>query len=147
MRETDEATRLDDLDELIDTGRAGEDGLADDELGEHAADGPDVDRVAVLGRAEDELGRAVVAAADVGDICLAGHQHFGAAEVAEFEDMRLGVDKQVLRLDVAVAHAERVDVRDRAADLKAVDFDELDGHAGLDTVVVLADPAHTPAPH
>ena len=64
----------------------------------------------VVGRAEDELGRSVVSRADVRDVRLTGDEDLGRAKVAELEHAGLRVEEQVLRLDVAVADAEGVDV-------------------------------------
>lgn len=71
------AQNLDDLDELISRGLAGEEGLADQHLGDHAPDGPDVDGGGVLCGSEDEFWSAVVAGANVGDVGLACNQPLG----------------------------------------------------------------------
>ena len=55
--------------------------------------------------------------ADVGDVGLPLHEHLGAAEVTQLELVRLGVDQQVLGLDVAMAHLHAVDMGQRPAHL------------------------------
>ncbi|KAI3487957.1 hypothetical protein L1887_48040 [Cichorium endivia] len=104
------AEHLDDLDELIDAALAGEERLPLHELGHDAACGPDVDVGGVIGGAKDELGSSVVPGADVADVGLAGDEDLGGAKVAELEDAGRGVEQQVLRLDVAVADADGVDL-------------------------------------
>ena len=68
--------------------------------------------------------------------------HLGGAEVAELELVRMRVDEQVLRLDVPVAHAHGVDVRQRAAHLEHVQLYEQRRHALPALAVVLADAEH-----
>mmetsp|Transcript_15888 Transcript_15888/g.18402 ORF Transcript_15888/g.18402 Transcript_15888/m.18402 type:complete len:329 (-) Transcript_15888:80-1066(-) len=131
---------LDDLDELVDAGLAWEQRLAQQQLGDHAADAPHVDDRVVVGAAEDQLGRAVVARADVRHVGLALDQLLGRAEVAQLQDVRGRVHQQVLRLDVAVADAQRVDVRQRPEHLVRVELHEQDRHALLHLHVVPHDP-------
>mmetsp|Transcript_58256 Transcript_58256/g.102476 ORF Transcript_58256/g.102476 Transcript_58256/m.102476 type:complete len:215 (-) Transcript_58256:540-1184(-) len=111
------AEDLDDLHQLVDTAAAGEDGRADQQLGEHAALRPHIDHRAVVRGPEDQLRRAVEAGADVRHIGLAFHKRLGGTEVAELEDLSDGVNQQVVRLDVSVADAHAVDVRQRAGQL------------------------------
>lgn len=68
---------LDDLHQLVHAAVPGEDGLAQEQLGQHAARRPDVDVGRVVGGAEDELGGAVVPRADVRDVGLAADQLLG----------------------------------------------------------------------
>ncbi len=56
--------------------------------------------------------------------------------------MGLRVDEQVLRLDVAVAHAERVDVREGAAELVRVQLHVQQGEGLLALRVVARHPVH-----
>lgn len=88
----------------------------------------------VVGGAKDELGGSVVAGADVGDVGLVLHQDLGAAKVAKLEDTGVGIEKQVLRLDVAVADALRVDVGQSAEELVNVQLDLEDWHCRLHLV-------------
>mmetsp|Transcript_53408 Transcript_53408/g.126317 ORF Transcript_53408/g.126317 Transcript_53408/m.126317 type:complete len:291 (+) Transcript_53408:241-1113(+) len=104
------ADDLDDLDKLVDVALAGEEGLSEHELAEDAAEAPGVDGGGVVGGPEDELRRAVVARADVCNVALPPHQHLGAAEVAQLDDVRVRIQEQILRLDVAVANPQLVDV-------------------------------------
>ena len=64
----------------------------------------------VVGCAKDELGRAVVAGANVADVGLASNKDLGRTKVAELEDARGRVEEQILRLDVSMTNADRVDV-------------------------------------
>jgi hypothetical protein len=69
----------------------------------------------------------------------AGGARLGGAKVAQLQAVRVRVHQQVLRLDVAVAHAQAVDVRERAAHLEHVQLHEQRGHALAGLGVVLAD--------
>ena len=71
----------------------------------------------VIGGAKDEFRGAVVTRANVADVGFAGHEDLGRAEVAQLQDARGWVQEQILRLDVAVADAYRVDVGERAEKL------------------------------
>lgn len=64
----------------------------------------------VVGGTEDELGSTIIARADVRDIWLPAHQLLGTAEVTQLQHTRLRVHKQVLRLDVAMTDAQRVNI-------------------------------------
>ena len=68
--------------------------------------------------------------------------HLCGAEVAELELVGVRVDEQVLRLDVPVAYAHGVDVRQRAAHLEHVQLHKQRGHALPALAVVLADAEH-----
>mmetsp|Transcript_9353 Transcript_9353/g.23285 ORF Transcript_9353/g.23285 Transcript_9353/m.23285 type:complete len:346 (+) Transcript_9353:247-1284(+) len=114
------AEHLDDFDELVHAGLAREERHAEEQLGEHAAHRPDVDAARVVCGAKYQLGGPIVAGANVRHVRLALDQNLGTAKVAELEQVGLGVDEQVLRLDVAMAHAERMNVRERAAELVRV---------------------------
>jgi len=116
------AQHLDDLDQLVDCALAREERVAQQHLADDCAHAPDVDRHRLVGGAEDQLGRALVAAADVAHVGLARDQPLGRAEVADLEHVRGGVDQQVLRLDVAVADALRVDLGHRAEHLPALEL-------------------------
>ena len=62
----------------------------------------------------------------------------GGAKVAELELVGLGVDEQVLRLDVAVAHTHGVDVGEGTAHLEHVQLHKQHRHALPALTVVLA---------
>mmetsp|Transcript_30501 Transcript_30501/g.79201 ORF Transcript_30501/g.79201 Transcript_30501/m.79201 type:complete len:203 (-) Transcript_30501:740-1348(-) len=106
------AEHLDNLDQLVDPRLAGEEGHAKEQLSEHAARRPHVNAARVVRRSENELRRAVVARANVRDVGLALDQDLRRAEIAKLEHVRLRMYEQVLRLDVAMADAKRVDVRE-----------------------------------
>eukprot|EP00965_Chrysotila_dentata_P125133 4135860-Pleurochrysis_carterae.AAC.4 len=84
------------------------------------ASGPDVARRREVSRqaGQPAAGRAWLHSSQA----RAGEGLESPAKVAKLEHVRLGVDEQVLRLDVAVAHAERVDVRQRSAELVCVEL-------------------------
>ena len=64
--------RLADQVELVDVGEARPERLAGDQLGEHAADRPDVDRRPVQRVADQQLGRAVPARRHIVRVLVAG---------------------------------------------------------------------------
>mmetsp|Transcript_27146 Transcript_27146/g.68916 ORF Transcript_27146/g.68916 Transcript_27146/m.68916 type:complete len:393 (+) Transcript_27146:146-1324(+) len=136
------AEHLDDLDELIHAALPGEDGLPQDQLRRDARGRPDVDDRRVVRGAEDQLWRAVIARADVGDVGLALHQPLRRAEVAELQDVGAAVDQKVLRLDIAVADADSVNVPTRSAHLVRVELYEDLWHRRLHLIVVLHHPVH-----
>ena len=90
----------------------------------------------VVRRTKDELGRTVVAGADVADVGLACDEDLGRAEVAEFEDAGGRVKEEVLRLDVSVTDADRVDVHQRTQKLIHVELDLQHRHRLLELRVV-----------
>lgn len=85
----------------------------------------------VVGSAEDELRSTVVARANVRDIWFVLHQNFCASEIAQLQDAAVGVEKKILGLDVTVADALRVDVRQSSEELVNIEFDFEDGHRRL----------------
>lgn len=97
------AQHFDDFDQLIDSGLAGKQRLAKQQLGQHATGGPEIDAGCVVGGAKDEFWSAIVARADVSHVGFAFNQPLGAAPVAQFEHVRLGIDQQILWLDVPMA--------------------------------------------
>ena len=105
------AQDFDDFDELVDAALAREDGLTEHELGDDAAHGPHVDVRAVVRVAEDQLRRAIITRANVRNVGLTLNKLLCAAEVAQFQDVRIGVHEDVLWLDVSVADAFGVDIR------------------------------------
>lgn len=77
---------------------AREKGHAAEDLGEDAADGPDVDALVVGVPSEEDLGRAVPAGGDIlGEVAFVGDvvdEGSGEAEVADL-DFAVGVDEEV----------------------------------------------------
>ena len=90
----------------------------------------------VVGCAEDELGGSVVARTDVRDVGLVLDEYLGTSEIAKLEDTAVGVEKQVLRLDVSVADTLAVNVGERAEQLVNVQLDLEDGHGCLHFVKI-----------
>ena len=110
--------------ELIERGRAGKDGRADEHLAEYAAHAPHVHALGVLGRGEQDLGRPVPARRHV-----LGERRIGVlvvvrlvrertrqAEVAQLH-VTLLVEQYVRRLLVSVYHVRRVQVLGRLEQL------------------------------
>lgn len=72
---------------------------------------------------KNQLRRTVVPGANVRHVWLVFYQDLGTSEIAQLEDTRRRVEQQVLRLDVSVADALRVDVGERAEELVNVELD------------------------
>lgn len=68
------------------------------------------DLCCIIDGAKDELGGAVIPGADIRYIRLAVQQLFGAAKVTELQHSRLRIEQKILRLDITMANAQRVDV-------------------------------------
>lgn len=71
----------------------------------------------VVGSTEDEFWCAIVAGANVGDVGLILDKDLGAAKIAKLENTSAGIKKKVLRLDVTVTDALRMDISERAEEL------------------------------
>ena len=99
------AHQAEDLLELVLVGGAGEQGAAGVHLGHDAACAPDVDASVVGAGAKEDVGGAVPEGDDlVGEGVDGDAEGAGEAEVGEFE-LALGVDEEVLGLQVAVEDA------------------------------------------
>jgi hypothetical protein len=85
---------------------------------------------------KDELRCPVVPRADVRDVGLILHQNLCAAKIAQLQYAGRRVQQQILRLDVSVADALRVDVGERAEKLIDVEFDLKNGHHRLHLVEI-----------
>lgn len=88
----------------------------------------------VVGGAKNELRSAVVPGADVRHIGLLLHEDLGAAEIAQLQDAAVGVEQEVLGLDISVADALGVDIRQRPEELVSVELHLEDGHSRLQLV-------------
>ena len=153
------AQDLDNLHELIDARLPGKEGLPEHELGHDASGRPHVcegrglpvsesrqrkdkerpaltDLGGVVRGAKDQLRGAIVARADVRHVGLVRDQDLGASKVAQLQDARGRIQEQVLRLDVAMADALRVDVGERTEKLVDVKLDLEDRHRRLQLVEV-----------
>lgn len=71
----------------------------------------------VVSCAEDQLGRAVVTGANVGNVGLILHEDLSRPKVAEFQDAAIRVKEKILRFDVTVTDALRVNVCQGAEEL------------------------------
>ena len=90
----------------------------------------------VIGGTENEFGRTVVPRANIRHVGLVLDQDLCAAEIAQLQDAGGGVEEQILRLDVPMADALRVDVGKRAEQLVRVQLGLEDGHDCLHLVEV-----------
>lgn len=94
-----------DTDQLVLVGGAGEQRAARVHLRHDAAGGPDVDAGVVGARAEEDVGGTVPQCHDlVGEGVDGDAEGAREPEIAELE-LALGVDEEVLRLQIAVQHA------------------------------------------
>lgn len=125
------AQDLDDLHQLIHSGISGENGLSEHQLGKDTSGTPNINVGSVVSGAKDQFGRPVIPGADIGHVGLPSDQMLGAAKVTQLEDSRFRVEQQVLRLDVSVTNALRVNVGQTAEQLVHVQLDEHDGNALL----------------
>lgn len=114
--------------QLVDATLSGEEWLTKHQLRHHTSSRPYVNVGRVVCGAKDELWSTVVPRADVADVWFAGDQNLGATKVAKFENTSLRVQEQILRLDVTMADADRVNVRERAEKLIHVKLDLEDWH-------------------
>jgi len=96
----------------------------------------------VVGRTENEFGRPVIPGADIGHIRLVLYQNLCASEIAQLQHTTAGVEEEVLRLDVAMADALRVDVGQSAKQLVDIKLDLQDGHGGLHFIEEPRGPVH-----
>jgi hypothetical protein len=85
----------------------------------------------VVSSTKNELGCTVVPRADVWDVGLILDQDLSTAKVAQLKNSAVGIEKEVLRLDVSVADALRVDVGKGSEELVDVQLDLQGGHSGL----------------
>lgn len=106
-----------DAEQFVDFRISRKERVAVDELGEDAADGPDVDRGGVVLGAEEHLRCAIPQGDHLVRVGANGDgERAGQAKVRELEDTG-AVDQQVLGLEVAVHDAMRVAVGDAADEL------------------------------
>lgn len=90
----------------------------------------------VIGGPKDELRCTVVPRTNVRHIRFVFHKDLGASKITELQYARGGVEQQVLRLDVPMADALRVDVGERPEELIGVQLSLEDGHDRLHLVEV-----------
>ena len=64
----------------------------------------------VVRRSKDQLWGSVIPGTDVADVGLSRNQDLGRTKVTQFEDAGGRVEQEVLRLDIPVTNANRVDV-------------------------------------
>jgi hypothetical protein len=127
------AEQLEDVEELLELGVAGEERLLPRELGEDAPDGPDVHRGGVVRAAQQNFGSSVPQRDDLVRVRFNRHgEGASEAEVGNLDDVLGFVDEEVLGLEVAVHDAVAVDVRAAEAQLvhKVLDDLLLDGIRG-----------------
>lgn len=127
---------LDDLHQLIDTRLSREERLAKHQLGHHTTRRPNIDVGSVVCSAKDELRGTVVARADVADVWFTGNEDLGRSKVAELQNACVGIEEQVLWLDVTMADTDGVDVCQRPEELVHVQLDLEHWHDLLELCVV-----------
>lgn len=88
----------------------------------------------VVGCAKDELRGTIIARADIRDVRLVRNQDLGASEIAELEDAGIWIKQKVLRFDISMADALRVNVGEGAEKLVNIDLDLEDWHGCLHLV-------------
>ena len=101
---------FDDLDELVNARLTREERLADEKLSDNATDRPHINSRGIVSGAEYQFWSAIVTRADVAHIDLTPDQAFGRTEITDLQCVALWVHQQVLRLDIAVTIAKRMDV-------------------------------------
>lgn len=90
----------------------------------------------VVGGTKNQLGGSVVARTNVRHIRLILDENLGAAEIAQLEDATVGVEQEILGLDVAMTDALRVDVGECSEELVNVELDLESRHDSLHLVEV-----------
>mmetsp|Transcript_23299 Transcript_23299/g.48727 ORF Transcript_23299/g.48727 Transcript_23299/m.48727 type:complete len:208 (+) Transcript_23299:663-1286(+) len=133
------AEDLDDFDELVYARVTGEEGLAKEKLGTDAALRPNINRRRIIRTPKDQLGRPIIPTANVTDIRLPPHQRLGTSEVAQLQLLILGIHEKVLRLDVAVANPQVVNVGESTGELVEVELDVEEGEGHFGFLVVAGD--------
>lgn len=88
----------------------------------------------VVGCAKNQFWGAVVSRANIRDIGLVLDEDFSTAKVAQLENPAVGVEQEILRLNVTVANALRVNVGQRSEELVGIQLDFQDGHGRLHLV-------------
>ena len=101
---------LNDLDELVNARLTREERLADEKLSDNATDRPHINSCGIVSGAEYQFWSAIVSRADVAHIDLTPDQALSRTEITDLQCVALWVHQQVLRLDIAVTIAKRVDV-------------------------------------
>lgn len=86
--------------------------------------------------AKNEFRSTIVPRADVANVGLAGHEDLCTTEIAKFEDTSLRVQEKILRFNVAVANADRVNIGERAEELIHIKLDLKNGHGLFKLYVV-----------
>jgi hypothetical protein len=154
------AKNLDNFHQLVDTALTREKWLAQHQLrhnttrrpyvcsgntswAPHAFFGTLTDIRGVVGSSENELWCAVVPRANITDVGLARHENLGRPKVAQFQNPGSGVQEQILRFDVTMADANRVDVSQGAQELVHVQFDLEGGHGLFEFGIVATGAIHS----
>jgi hypothetical protein len=90
----------------------------------------------VVGRAKDELRCSVVARANVRNVGLVLDEYLCTAEIAQLQNTAVGIEEQVLRLNVSVTDALTVNVGERTEQLVDVQLDLENWHGRLHLIEV-----------
>jgi hypothetical protein len=90
----------------------------------------------VVGCTKDQLGRPVITRANVRNVGLIFDQNLGRTEIAKLENTTVGVQKQVLGLNITMADTLGVNVCQRPEQLVDVQLHFQHGHGRLELVEV-----------
>lgn len=101
---------LDDFYELIDSTLSREYWLSKHKLCNDAAHWPYIDSCGVVRVSKNEFWSSVVPRANIRNIWLTLNKLFGTTKITKLKDVRLGITKNVLWLDVSVAYSLGVNV-------------------------------------
>ena len=92
----------------------------------------------VVGCTKDQLRRPVIPRADITNIGLPSHQNFCWAKIAKLQDPCCWIQQQILGLDVTMANANWVDVREGPQELIHIKFDLQHWHRLLEFGIMAA---------
>lgn len=90
----------------------------------------------VVCSSKDQFRCTIVTGANVRDVGFILDKDLGTSKIAELQHASARVEKKILRLDITVADALRVDVGKSSEQLVGVEFDLKHGHCGLHFVEV-----------
>ena len=101
---------FDDLDELVHSTFPWEDWLSKHEFSDDAAYRPHINSGSVIRVSKNQLWCSVIPRANIRYIWLTLHELLSTSEITELKDVRLGIAKDVLGLDISMANTFGVNV-------------------------------------